>query len=224
MAQLQILGAEHQHQPTGTDDGLPFLDHDSDEHVVGGNRDHIGVAHEIDTLGQQEAQRRLRQWIEILRREPRVAHDNRGAVGDDFGHARAVVGEVHLARLQDIELAFGAAAVGTDLYEIANKSRDGREIETDAVDQRTLVGIEAARLARLGGERRGNLRAADRRRAGLHTCRWARRCCRVRLLRRSERYRRRLGERRMQRRSRTKQRTQSSDERGQTRRSHFHLR
>ena len=108
--------------------------------------DHVGVAQQVDAIGQQIAQRRLRQRIEVLRRELAVAHHDRAAVGDDFDHARRIVFEADLAGLLQVELTFGAGAVGPDLHEVTDQGLDRRQIKADAIDQRALVGVEAARL------------------------------------------------------------------------------
>ena len=71
LLELKVLGAEHHHQPAGADERLALLDHDGDEHVVGMDADHVGVAQQVDAVGQQEAQRRLRQRIDVLGRSLR---------------------------------------------------------------------------------------------------------------------------------------------------------
>jgi hypothetical protein len=88
------------------------LDHTVTKTSSHDDRDDIGVLEKIDAIGEQEAQRRLRQRIEILGRELAIAHDNGIAVGDDVDRARRIVFEPDLARLLDIELALGAAPSG----------------------------------------------------------------------------------------------------------------
>ena len=156
-----VLGVEHHHQPAGADQRLLLLDHDGDEQLVGGDADHVGVAQEVDVVGEQEAQRRLRQRIEILGRELAVAHHHRRAVGDDIDRARRVVFEADLAGLLDVELALGAAAVGADLGEGAGHRVHARQVAADLVDQRALLRIE------IDGRSRGwwrRWRAAEERR------------------------------------------------------------
>src|SRR5262249_1750843 len=101
-----------------------------------------GVTQEIDAVGKQEPQRRLRQRIDVLSGELAVAHHDRRAVGDDVDAARLVVIEPDLARLLDIELALGLPSLWADLGEVARHVLRAREIGADLVDQRALLGLE----------------------------------------------------------------------------------
>ena len=90
---------------------------------------------------------------------------------------RRIVFEPHLAGLLDVEGAFGLAAVGPDLDEIADHGLHARQIKADAVEGRALLGVEGGgrlrRRAALVHEReREEARArrrgiAGRRRAGI---------------------------------------------------------
>src|SRR6266508_5142963 len=102
----------------------------------------IGVANEVDAVGQQKSQRRLRERIKILRREPAVAHHDRLPVGDDLDRGRRIIFEPDLAGLLDVELALHPGAVGTDLNEFAGKLLNAGQILADLVGLRPLRGIE----------------------------------------------------------------------------------
>ena len=63
--------------------------------------DHLGVVPQVDAVGEQEAQRRLRQRIEVLGVEPAVVHHDRGAVRDHLDRRRRIVFEPDPAGLRD---------------------------------------------------------------------------------------------------------------------------
>ncbi len=158
LLEREILGVEHQHQFVLAAERLTLLDHDGRENVVGIDADDIGVAQQIDLVGEQEAQRRLPERIEILRREPAIAHHQRGAVGDQLNRTRIVIFEAQLARLLHEQLALGLAAVRADLHEFADRLPHAGEIGADLVDQRALAGVEGGGFARriaARGDRRG---------------------------------------------------------------------
>src|ERR1043166_3575376 len=74
-----------------------------------------------------------------------IAHDHRGAVGDELDRARRIVLETDAAGLLQVELALGLAAVGRHLDEVARHHLHAGEIGVDLVDQRALAGIEVGR-------------------------------------------------------------------------------
>ena len=145
LLELAVLDADHQHQPAGADQGLLLLDGDADEDVIGRDVDDIGVLQQIDPVRQQEAQRRLRQRIDVLGRKLRIAHRQRRSVGDDRDRAGRIVLETHLARLLDVEIALGLAAVGADLDEISDQRLQRGQIGTHLGSLRLLVGVEGCK-------------------------------------------------------------------------------
>src|SRR5258707_3193066 len=106
LAQLRVLGAEHEHQPVSPDQDLPFLYRDRDEGAVLRYRNEIGVARQIDLIRQQVSQWRLRQRIKILRGKIAIAHDHRRAIRDELDRAWRVVFKSPPARLLDIEISY----------------------------------------------------------------------------------------------------------------------
>src|SRR6185437_5368219 len=98
-------------------------------------------------VGQQKTQRRLRQWIDILRCQTAVAYHYVPAISDEFDRTRIVVFEAYLAGLGNIEIALRAAAVGTDLDEFARQVLHGGEIIIDALDDAALLGSKRASFA-----------------------------------------------------------------------------
>ena len=116
--------------------------------IVGRYADDVGVAQKIDMVGEQVAQRRLRQRIEILRVERTVAHHDRRTVGNDLDRARRIVGETHLARFLNVERPLDASAVRADLHETPDQRLHPGEIAADLFEKRALFGIESGRLCR----------------------------------------------------------------------------
>src|SRR5262249_35066765 len=131
------------------DERLRLFDGNGHERVVGTHADDVRFLKEVDTLGEKKAQRRLREWIKVLRGELAVAHHDRLAIGDGLDSARRLIVEADLAGLLDVELAPDAAAVGTDLDKVADQLLDARKIGADLVDLRALRGVETG-----GGRRR----------------------------------------------------------------------
>ena len=121
---------------------LLLLHRQADERVVGRYRGDVGLFQQIDAVGKQEAQRRLRERVEVLRFELTVAHHQRIAIGHEFDRARRFVLEAHAPGLLQVDLAFGAAAVRADLHEVADEVLHAHQIDVHAVDQRALLGIE----------------------------------------------------------------------------------
>src|SRR5262249_59680459 len=108
----------------------------------GAHADNVRVPQQVNPVGEQEAQRRLRKRVEILGGELAIAHHDRLPVGDDLDAARRLVFETNLAGLLDIELASDATAVGADLDEIPDQLLHVREIGADLVDLSALAGSE----------------------------------------------------------------------------------
>ena len=152
-----------------------LLDHHGDEHVVGIDRDQVGVLHQIDVVGEQEAQRRLRQRIDVLRRQLAVAHHDRLAVGDELDRARADRIRSAPAGLLRCRTCPGVRPPsGPTWTNLPISVCIAGEIVVDPLDDGALLGVERAGRARLAeqrGERIGDrigrrLRRLRRRGAG----------------------------------------------------------
>ena len=89
------------------------------------------VAHKVDSVIQQNAQRRVGQAVAIHRVEPGIADIDIAAGGHDQGGAGRFIGKTHPAGLFDIERALVELAAGSQLHEIAFQGADGIEIGAD---------------------------------------------------------------------------------------------
>src|SRR5262245_26605320 len=96
------------------------------------------ILREIDAIGEQESQRRLRQRVDILGCKPAVAHHYRRAVRYQFDGTWVVVLKSNSARLGDVEISLGSAAIRTDLDEISGQRLHARKIVVHAVDDAAL--------------------------------------------------------------------------------------
>ncbi len=122
-----------------------LLDHDGREDIVGIDADHVGVAQQVDLVREQEAQRRLRQRIKILRRELAVAHHDRRAVGDELDRRRIVIFEAHACRASaDRPGPASCCRPGRPARNRRPSVLHAGEIGADAIGQRALLGVETA--------------------------------------------------------------------------------
>jgi hypothetical protein len=153
LTQLHVLGGEHEHKPTGYDQELPFLNRNANEVVVLRYRSYFGIARQIDLIGQQVSQGSLRQWIQILRCQITIAHNERVAIRDELDRARRLVLKSHSAGLLEIELSYRPATVWTDLHEIAGEAPQGGEIIAGSIHEGALRSIVRNRFGWTYGNR-----------------------------------------------------------------------